>query len=78
MADMEERDHYEFQPIEGVPVMQCGNRFYPLDIPIDMGCNDAKTVFWFIYQGAVCKKKGKLTVDTEKNTETLEEITGGE
>lgn len=78
MADMEERDYYEFQPIEGVPVMQCGDRFTPLDIPIDMSCNDAKTVFWFIYQGAVCKKKGKLTIDIEKNTETLEEVTEDE
>lgn len=78
MADMEERDYYEFQPIEGVPVMQCGDRFTPLDIPIDMGCNDAKTVFWFVYQGAVCKKKGKLTIDIEKNTETLEEVTEDE
>jgi len=61
-----------FQPIEGVPVVQIGDRFRPMKMPVDKGCNDDKTVFWFIYQGT---KKGKLTVDTVKGTETLTEVT---
>lgn len=69
-----EYDYYEFQPIEGVPVMQKGDRFFPVDAPIEMGCNDDKTIFWFIYQGSESKKKAKLTIDTVKYTETLEEV----
>ena len=43
-----------------------------MKMPVDKGCNDDKTVFWFIYQGS---KKGKLTVDTVNGTETLVEVT---
>lgn len=69
---MEERDYYEFQPIEGVPVIQIGGRFMPLELPVNDGCNDEKTIFWFIYQGS---KKGKLIIDTVNKTETLVEVT---
>ena len=68
---MEEKDYYEFQPIAGVPVLQVGERFQPLEQYVDAGCNDDKTVFWFIYQGT---KKGKLTIDTVNKTETLVEV----
>lgn len=59
------------QPIEGVPVYKIGERFMPLYLPVEEGCNDDKTVFWFIYQGT---KKGKLIIDTVNRTETLVEV----
>lgn len=69
---MEKVNFIPFQPIKGVPVVQMGNRFLPTRMPVDQGCNEDKTVFWFIYAGT---KKGKLTIDTVNNTETLEEVT---
>lgn len=69
---MEERDYYQFQPIEGVPVIQIGERFQPLELPVEDGCNEDKTVFWFVYQGS---KKGKLIIDTVNRTEVLVEVT---
>ena len=45
----------------------------PLELPVEDGCNDDKTVFWFIYEGT---KKGKLIIDTVNNTEVLVEVTG--
>ena len=71
---MEERDYYEFQPIEGVPVLQIGERFQPLEAPVDKGCNDDRTVFWFIYQGESSGKKGKLTINVDTWEETFEEV----
>ncbi|MCI7498223.1 MAG: hypothetical protein MSA82_02295 [Oscillospiraceae bacterium] len=69
---MAKENFIPFQPIKGVPVVQIGDRFKPMKMPVDKGCNDDKTVFWFIYQGS---KKGKLTVDTVNGTETLVEVT---
>lgn len=70
---MEERDYYEFQPIEGVPVIQIGERFRPLEKPVDKG-SDGDNVFWFIYQGEASGKKGKLTINVDTWTETFEEV----
>ena len=70
---MEKVNFIPFQPIIGVPVVQIGDRFMPTRIPVDHGCNDDRTVFWFIYQGT---KKGKLIIDTVNNTEVLVEVTG--
>ena len=72
---MEERDYYEFQPIEGVPVLQIGERYHPLEPPVDKGCNDDRTIFWFIYQGDLSGKKGKLTINVDTWEETFEEVT---
>ena len=69
---MEKVNFIPFQPIKGVPVVQIGDRFLPTRLPVDKGCNDDRTVFWFIYEG---EKKGKLTIDTVNNTETLVEVT---
>lgn len=63
-----------FQPVEGVPVVQQGGRFYPIEPPVDKGCNEDRTVFWFIYQGEVCGKKGKLTINVDTWEETFEEV----
>lgn len=68
---MENINIIPFQAIEGVPVAQIGNRFRPTALPVEWGCNDQKTVFWFVYEGS---KRGKLTVDTENMTETLTEV----
>lgn len=68
---MAKENFIPFQPIEGVPVVRIGDRFMPLKMPVSDGCNDDKTVFWFIYQGT---KKGKLIIDTVNGTETLEEV----
>ena len=70
---LEKKNFIPFQPIVGVPVLQIGERFMSLELPVEDGCNDDKTVFWFIYQGS---KKGKLIIDTVNKTETLVEVTG--
>ena len=69
---MEKVHFIPFQPIKGVPVVQIGDRFLPTRLPVGEGCNDDRTVFWFIYEG---EKKGKLTIDTVNNIETLVEVT---
>ena len=70
---MEKVNFIPFQPIAGVPVAQMGDRFLPTRKPVEEGCNEDKTVFWFIYEGT---KKGKLIIDTVNNTEVLVEVTG--
>ena len=70
---LEKKNFIPFQPIVGVPVLQIGERFMSLELPVEDGCNDDKTVFWFIYQGS---KKGKLIIDTVNKTETLVEVAG--
>lgn len=69
---MEKVNFIPFQPIVGVPVVQIGDRFLPTRKPAEEGCNEDKTVFWFIYEGT---KKGKLIIDTVNNTEVLVEVT---
>lgn len=71
---MAKKDFIPFQPISGVPVAQEGSRFYPLEPPVDKGCNDDRTVFWFIYQGESSGKKGKLTINVDTWEETFEEV----
>ena len=67
---MEETPYMENQPIEGVPVLQIGERFLPLEPPVSAGYDNG--IFWFIYEGS---KKAKLSIDPIKWTETLEEVT---
>lgn len=69
---MSKKTFVAVQPIEGVPVVKIGERFMPLAFPVSWGRDGNKT--WFIYQGT---KKGKLIVDTDKMTETFEEVGDG-
>lgn len=59
------------QPIDGVPIVQAGERFMPYILPsFEKKVSD--DVFEFYYAGP--KTAAKLTIDTKNRSETLTEI----